>query len=104
MSEQTPSADQDDAAPAHEERPDGVPPGAAQVRLRTAPRFARFTGTGALLGLLAGLALVLTRPVPALEVSLTAAAGYLAVIGGLVGAVTGAGLAVLADRRSRHRG
>jgi formate hydrogenlyase subunit 3/multisubunit Na+/H+ antiporter MnhD subunit len=75
-----------------------------QVQLRRAPRFARFTGTGALLGLLFGLALVLLRPLPQLDVSLTAAVGYLAAIGGMVGALIGAALAVLADRLGRSRG
>lgn len=104
VSEQTPqTGDPDGVVPAAVPTPGG-PPSGVQVHLRTAPRFGRFTVSGALLGLVIGALFVLLRQPEGLKISLTAAAGYLAVIAGLLGGLAGAGLALLADRRGGLRG
>lgn len=95
---------------------DDVPPGAVQVQLRRAPRFLPFMLTGAVLGLLIVVTIVLLRytpeeasttarrslptPAAAPEVSTRAVLGYLGSIGALLGGLAGAGLAVFLDRRS----
>lgn len=82
---------------------DGPEPSAANARtarLRRAPRFGRFIGTGVVIG--AVLALVLTlvsQPAPGAGrgTVLIYLLTFLVLLGGVVGAVT----AVVADRRSR---
>lgn len=99
VTEQTPqTSDPDGAAPAVS------PPARVQVQLRTAPRFGRFAVTGALLGLVIGAVFVLLRQPEGLKISTVAAVGYLAVVAGMIGGLVGAGLALLADRRSHRRG
>ncbi|MFP5346796.1 MAG: hypothetical protein ACLGIA_07200 [Actinomycetes bacterium] len=86
-----------------DERPESTPPSTdaghakprvIEVRYRRAPRFSRFIGTGVFVGLL--LAFVLTLVGTGSSwVLLPLAVGL-----GLVGAMVGGGLAVLADKRS----
>jgi len=71
------------------------------VRVRRAPRFTPFIATGAVVGVLVGI--LIATATSSAEVQGQAGGktvtGYLAMIGLLLGAVIGAGLAVLADRR-----
>jgi hypothetical protein len=88
-----------------------VPP--TQVRIRRAPRFARFVATGAVLGAVIGLALAAVQLPSGPDgastlvgtglISTRAVLGYFAVLGGLVGGVAGVGVAVLVDRRTWRR-
>ena len=86
-------SNQPDAPPEEADRP--VP-----VRVRRAPKFARFIITGAALGVLLGFVVsAVTSVTPADgQVGGKTVTGYLAMIGLLLGGVLGAGLAVLADR------
>jgi hypothetical protein len=79
-----------DAAP----EPDGVRYG----RRRRAPRYGSFVLTGAAVGVLLGLALSVTRPATG-QFSQNSVIGYVAATLGLIGALLGAGIAVLLDRR-----
>ena len=105
VTEQTsPTSDPDGATPASPPAPAERPPAPVRVHLRTAPRFGRFALTGALLGLVIGAVFVLLRGSEGLKISTVAAVGYLAVVAGMIGGLLGAGLALLADRRSHQRG
>ncbi len=68
-----------------------------QVRVRRAPRYGRFLGTGAVLGLLAALVGGLTGPGDP-SVGRGALVGYLALAFGLLGALAGGATAVLIER------
>lgn len=71
---------------------------ATQVRLRRAPRYRSFVVTGVLVGL--ALAGVVATAVPLTEgYSLRAVYTYVALPLGLVGALIGAGAAILLERR-----
>jgi hypothetical protein len=71
-----------------------------QVHLRRAPRYRAFVITGAVVGLV--VAFVLSRSTgDAPQFSGRSVLGYLVVILGLIGAVIGGGLAVLAERPRR---
>jgi hypothetical protein len=72
-----------------------------QVRLRRAPRYRAFVGTGALLGALVGVLARLLLGDPGSVFSSGTTTGYLAAIGLLLGALLGGAVAVLADRPSR---
>ncbi len=81
------------------DQPEGPAPG-VRVRLRRAPRFGAFTLSGALLGLLVGGAVAVLGPDQTqTDFSPATAAGYLGAIGLVLGAVIGAAVAVLLDRR-----
>lgn len=67
-------------------------------RKRRAPRYGSFVATGAVLGIVLGLGLSLTRPASG-EFSQNSVIGYVAATLGLLGALLGAGVAVLLDRR-----
>lgn len=84
------------AAAAH-----GGPPDAVRVRMRRAPRYRAFVVSGAVAGVLLGvLVAMLVQPAPGVEeFSRGTVVRYFAAIVGLVGAVVGAGLAVLVERR-----
>jgi hypothetical protein len=89
--------------------PDTAPDPAAVAtvrygRRRRAPRYGSFLVTGAILGIAIGIALSLVqslRDSDSSEFSLNTVVGYVAATLGLVGALLGAGLAVLLDRRGR---
>jgi hypothetical protein len=81
---------------------DGGPPeGALRVRLRRAPRYRAFTLTGAGVGLFLGILVSLIYGTTDGRFTERALAGYLGVIGLLVGGILGAGAALLAERRAR---
>lgn len=69
-----------------------------QLRLRKAPRYRRFGLTGAVFGVVVGVALALSFTA-ASNYSMQTIAGYFAAIFGLIGAVLGLGVAVLIERR-----
>jgi hypothetical protein len=69
-----------------------------QLRMRRAPRYLPFGSTGALIGVLAGVALALSFTAAA-NYSIQTIAGYFAAAFGLIGAVLGLGTAVLLERR-----
>lgn len=68
-------------------------------RRRRAPRYGSFLVTGALLGIVLGVALSFSRPSTG-QFSQNSVVGYVAATLGLVGALLGAVIAVLLDRRS----
>jgi hypothetical protein len=73
-------------------------------RRRRAPRYGSFLVTGAILGIALGLLLSVIqslRDKDSSQFSLNTVAGYVAATLGLVGALLGAGVAVLLDRRGR---
>ena len=76
-------------------------PAPVQVRLRRAPRYRVFVGTGALLGALAGIVASLLLGDPASLFSSGTVTGYLAAIGLLLGGLAGGAVAVLVDRPGR---
>lgn len=67
-------------------------------RARRAPRYGSFVVTGALVGVVLGLVLSLARPATG-QFSQNSVIGYVAATLGLLGALFGAGVAVLLDRR-----
>jgi F0F1-type ATP synthase assembly protein I len=72
-------------------------------RRRRAPRYGSFLVTGAILGIAIGIALSVIqsmRDSDPSQFSLNTVLGYVAATLGLVGALLGAGLAVLLDRRA----
>jgi hypothetical protein len=71
---------------------------APQLRLRRAPRYLPFGSTGALIGVIAGIALALSFTA-ASNYTIQTIAGYFAAAFGLIGAVLGLGTAVLIERR-----
>jgi hypothetical protein len=81
--------------------PADEPQAPVQVRLRRAPRYRVFVGTGALLGALAGIVASLLLGDPASLFSSGTTTGYLAAIGLLLGALAGGAVAVLVDRPNR---
>jgi hypothetical protein len=71
-------------------------------RRRRAPRYGSFLATGAVLGIALGIVLSVIqslRDKDTSQFSLNTVVGYVAATLGLVGALLGAGLAVLLDRR-----
>jgi hypothetical protein len=76
------------------------PPRPVEVRLRRAPRYRAFVAAGAVLGALAGVVVVLVRGDRNSLFSLGTVTGYVGAIGLLVGALAGAAVAVLLDRRA----
>ena len=84
-----------------EAAPEQDPPAPVQVRLRRAPRYRVFVGTGALLGALAGIVASLLLGDPASLFSPGTVTGYLAAIGLLLGGLAGGAVAVLVDRPGR---
>lgn len=90
MSESEPEA----AGPqAGEPRPEPV-----RYELRRAPKYFSFGLTGAAIGAFAGLVLALAFPISG-DYSERAIVGYFAAILGLIGVLTGLGVAVLIERR-----
>ena len=96
--------------PAQEEAPEANPaqaapaqdvPAPVQVRLRRAPRYRVFVGTGAVLGAIAGIVARLLLGDPASLFSAGTTTGYLAAIGLLLGGLLGGAVAVLVDRPGR---
>ena len=81
--------------------PAELPPGATRVQVRRAPKFAAFTVSGAVIGLVIGLLVIALAPQPATPTGFQprSIALYLGMVGLLLGGVLGAGLAVLIDRR-----
>jgi hypothetical protein len=82
-----------DESDAPDER-DGVRYG----RVRRAPRYGSFVVTGAAVGVVIALVLSLSRPATG-QFSQNSVIGYVAATLGLLGALAGAGVAVLLDRR-----
>jgi hypothetical protein len=69
-------------------------------RPRRAPRYGSFVVSGALVGIVLGVVLSLSQPATG-QFSQNSVVGYVAAILGLLGALAGATLAVLLDRRAR---
>ena len=69
-------------------------------RPRRAPRYGSFVASGALLGIVLGVIVSLSQPATG-QFSQNSVVGYVAAIFGLIGALAGAALAVLLDRRAR---
>jgi hypothetical protein len=78
--------------------PSGPPDGPTRRRVHHAPRYRSFLLAGVVVGLLAALAVTLAYP-PGVGYSRVQVFGFLAVSGGLLGALLGGGVAVLLDRR-----
>lgn len=78
------------------DRPPGAP---VRYRFRRAPRFGPFLLTGAVVGVVTGVLVDLLGPA-APGVDSTSALAFFAVVGGLVGALLAALVAVLLDRRT----
>lgn len=93
--------DDEHTAPAEDPgEPDSprTPEGPASYRLRRAPRYRAFGFTGGFLGLVVGIVLALSFDAAG-NYSAQTILGYFMAIFGLVGALLGAGVAVLLDRR-----
>ena len=88
-----------------EQQPDAGPPATAgqvrTARVRRAPRYGVFLGTGAALGVLVALVSGLTGPVDA-QSSRAQLVGYLAMGLGLLGGLLGGAAAVLVERFGRR--
>jgi di/tricarboxylate transporter len=69
-----------------------------RLRMRRAPKYRAFGLTGVIVGVVIGLVLAFSREAGA-DYSQQTIAGYFAASFGLVGALIGLGLAVVADRR-----
>ena len=78
--------------------PGPEPDGPRYGRRRRAPRYGSFVVTGAAAGVLLGLMLSVSRPATG-QFSQNSVIGYVAATLGLLGALLGAGIAVLLDRR-----
>jgi hypothetical protein len=87
------------ASPASTASPSPAAP--VQVQLRRAPRYRAFVATGAVLGVVAGVLVTLVLAGGDSIFSTGTVVGYLGAIGLLLGALAGAGAAVLADRPRR---
>ncbi len=72
-----------------------------QLRVRRSPRYGAFLGTGAVLGLLIALVSGATGPVDP-QTGRAKLIGYLAMTLVLLGALVGAGVAVVLERFSRR--
>jgi hypothetical protein len=92
-----------DVPPQEEARdvPAQEPPAPVPVRLRRAPRYRAFVGTGAVLGAIAGIVARLLLGDPASLFSAGTTTGYLAAIGLLLGGLIGGAVAVLVERPGR---
>jgi hypothetical protein len=66
--------------------------------MRRAPRYGSFVVTGAVIGVVLGLVLSLSRPSTG-QFSQNSVIGYVAAILGLTGALAGAAVAVMFERR-----
>jgi hypothetical protein len=88
-----------------EEAPEAAPaqdgPAPVPVRLRRAPRYRAFVGTGALLGAIGGILARLLLGDPGSLFSAGTTTGYLAAIGLLLGGLLGGAVAVLVERPGR---
>ncbi|WP_182112855.1 histidine kinase [Actinotalea sp. JY-7876] len=73
---------------------------AREGRVRRAPRYRRFVQVGVLLGALVGVLLVLLGPDVPTELGRGPVTVFVGLTGALVGALAGAVVAVVADRRS----
>jgi hypothetical protein len=98
VSEETEQTEQTEQTDGQTEQTDGQTNEPVRYQLRRAPKYLPFGVTGALLGVLAGLALALSNPVSG-DYSERTIIGYFAAILGLVGALAGLGVAVLIERR-----
>jgi hypothetical protein len=81
--------------------PDDGSASATRIRLRRAPRYRAFVGTGTLLGLVAAALLVIARPVHEGSTPRTVFV-YFALGLSLIGALVGAAAAILLERRPRR--
>ncbi len=82
------------------EPPADRPRGPRYGRPRRAPRYGSFVVTGAVVGIVLAVVVSLSQPATG-QFSQNSVVGYVAAIFGLVGALAGAALAVLLDRRAR---
>ena len=101
MSEQERSAAPEDSPaeqPATSPAEGRTEPAVHYGRRRRAPRYGSFVATGAIVGIVLGLVLSLARPTSG-QFSQNSVIGYVAATLGLLGALLGAGVAVLLDRR-----
>ena len=98
--EEAPEAAAAQAAPA-QAAPAQAAPAPVPVRLRRAPRYRAFVGTGAVLGAVVGIVARLLLGDPASVFSAATTTGYLAAIGLLLGGLIGGVVAVLVERPGR---
>jgi hypothetical protein len=85
------------ASPASSAGPAGIA-GTRYGRRRRAPRYGSFLATGALVGIVLGVVLSFSRPATG-QFSQNSVVGYVAATLGLLGALLGAAVAILLDRR-----
>lgn len=88
-------------APDVEQPADG--PRTVRGTVRRAPRYRRFVQVGVLLGVLVAIVLVLVLPAQEGSVGRATVVVFVAGAGALVGALLGAVVALLVDRRSQRR-
>jgi hypothetical protein len=98
VSEPAPGAEEPREEAAQDEG-NGDQPRRVLVTRRKAPRYRSFALTGAAIGVIAGLLLGLVPPLHGQEYTRQAIVGYFTVSLGLIGALLGLGVALLAERR-----
>ncbi|WP_307844930.1 histidine kinase [Actinotalea solisilvae] len=90
----------DDAAPGASDPSEEELAHAREGRVRRAPRFRAFVQAGVVVGVVLGVLAALVLPAEATEAGRGTVAVFTGLAGAVAGAVVGAALAVLADRRS----
>ena len=99
VSEAAPGPEGPESSAGAGRRSDGDEPRRVVVTRRRAPRYWAFGVTGALVGIVAGLVLGLSRPPASSDYTQQAITGYFVAGLGLIGTLLGLVVALLAERR-----